>query len=84
MVNEYIRIARGQLPIQKNIMEPIAIVGFAFRLPGSVNDIESLMDILEQGRDLMGPWPDDRINLAAFYSPDNKKLNSVGSILSST
>ena len=40
--------------------EPIAIVGMGCRLPGGVHSPEELWDLLAQGRETVGPLPDDR------------------------
>ncbi|WP_437580044.1 type I polyketide synthase [Sorangium sp. So ce887] len=50
--------------------EPIAIVGLGLRLPGGVEDRESLWSFLEQGRDGVGPIPKDRWDAEAIYDPD--------------
>ena len=49
--------------------EPIAIVGAACRLPDGLDDPESLWRALDEGRDLIGPFP-ARWDTAAIYDPD--------------
>ena len=40
--------------------EPIAIVGTGCRLPGGVDAPEQLWELVSQGREAVGPFPDDR------------------------
>ncbi len=46
--------------------EPIAIVGLSCRFPGGANDPEAFWQVLRDGRDVVGPAPTNRWNMADF------------------
>ncbi|KAL2441683.1 Highly reducing polyketide synthase sdnO [Exophiala dermatitidis] len=50
--------------------EPVAIVGFSFRLPGGADTPDRLWEILETGEQAWTDVPEDRYNWKAFYHPD--------------
>ncbi|KAL2399110.1 Highly reducing polyketide synthase sdnO [Exophiala dermatitidis] len=52
------------------IPEPVAIVGFSFRLPGGANTPDRLWEILATGEQAWTDVPEDRYNWQAFYHPD--------------
>ncbi|GAA1464482.1 type I polyketide synthase [Nocardiopsis exhalans] len=43
-----------------SVPEPIAIVGTGCRLPGGVDTPEQLWEMVSEGREAVGPFPDDR------------------------
>ena len=50
--------------------DPIALIGVGCTLPGRINNIESLLTALREGRDLITDIPADRWSLDAYYDPD--------------
>lgn len=58
-------------------MEPIAVVGFSFKLPQNADDESSFWEVLEGRRNLMTEWPETRTNLESFYDADSDKQNVV-------
>ncbi|MFC9971175.1 SDR family NAD(P)-dependent oxidoreductase [Spirillospora sp. NPDC127200] len=46
--------------------QAVAIVGAACRLPGGVNDLDHLWEVLRDGRDLVGRVPPDRFDVDRF------------------
>lgn len=58
-------------------LEPIAIIGVAFKLPQGAEDEASLWEILEKGKNVMTPWPESRANVDAFYKPEANLKNTV-------
>jgi acyl transferase domain-containing protein len=58
-------------------MEPIAVIGFAFKLPGGANDEESLWKIVESGKNVSKDWPSSRINLNSFHDANPSNTDCV-------
>ncbi|MEI6666774.1 MAG: beta-ketoacyl synthase N-terminal-like domain-containing protein [Acidobacteriota bacterium] len=50
--------------------EPIAIIGIGCWLPGNITSVESLLDALRTGRDLVSEIPADRWNVDSYYDAD--------------
>lgn len=66
-----IKELRGRLDaVERARREPIAIVGMACRFPGGANDPDAYWQLLAEGRDAVGPVPEDRWDVAEWYDPD--------------
>jgi acyl transferase domain-containing protein len=50
--------------------QPIAIVGFSFRLPGGADNDSRLWEILQHGEQAWSEVPESRYNANAFHHPD--------------
>lgn len=53
--------------------EPLAIVGIGVRLPGGVNDVSSLWQLLRNKTDAICDVPPDRWNMRRFYDSNPEK-----------
>ncbi|KAI1152215.1 polyketide synthase PksD [Nemania diffusa] len=60
-------------------MEPIAIIGFSFKLPQGNEDEASFWETLLDGRTTMTEWPESRMNIEAFYDSDTLQENRLRS-----
>lgn len=61
--------------------EPIAIIGYACRLPGQVSTPSDLWELCTRGRSGWGPIPQDRFSFDSYYHPNPSKpgtLNPAG------
>lgn len=50
--------------------EPIAVVGMGCRFPGGADSPDAFWELLEQGRDAIGPVPPDRWDAEGLFDPD--------------
>ncbi|HEV7614610.1 MAG TPA: type I polyketide synthase, partial [Solirubrobacterales bacterium] len=65
------RLRQENEQLQGRRSEPIAIVGIGCRFPGGASSPQRLWELLEQGGDAIGPFPDDRgWDLERLYDPD--------------
>jgi len=57
-------------------MEPVAIVGMAFKMPQGVADEESLWEMVASGRNVMTEWPSNRLTVESFHDESRREPNS--------
>ena len=61
---------------------PLAIIGLAFEFPQGATSVEAFWQMLCEGRSARTDFPEDRLNIDAFYHPDGSRPNSVSPSLS--
>ncbi|MCM3887454.1 type I polyketide synthase [Frankia sp. R82] len=59
-LREVERLRRELAGIRDAAAEPIAVIGMSCRFPGGSDSPERLWELLDQGHDAIGPFPDDR------------------------
>lgn len=57
---------------------PLAIVGLAFEFPQEATSEEAFWQMLRDARSASTDFPKDRLNIDAFYHPDESRTGSVG------
>ncbi|EJT70750.1 hypothetical protein GGTG_11773 [Gaeumannomyces tritici R3-111a-1] len=66
------------------MMEPIAVIGLAYRFPGGADSPARLWDVLTSGQNLSRePDPDSRLNLRRFHSPGDPDRHGSTDVTSS-
>ncbi|KAM0426273.1 hypothetical protein ACHAPT_008313 [Fusarium lateritium] len=63
---------------QSNHGNDIAVVGFSFKLPQHVDDVDSFWHVLQNRQNLMTRWPESRINAESFVSGTRNKFSCHG------
>lgn len=63
--------------LDKDVLEPIAIISYALEYPQDADSPEGFWKVLTEKRNLMTKWPQDRLNLDAFYHRDGRHDQQV-------
>lgn len=61
----------------RDLLEPLAIVGYSLEYPQDADTPEGFWRILTERRNVMTRWPQDRINFNAFYHQDGELEQKV-------
>lgn len=56
---------------------PIAIIGLAFEFPQGATTTENFWQMICSGRSASTDFPPDRLNIDAFYHPDNDRPSTI-------
>ena len=59
----------ARAPLATAPPEPLAIIGMACRLPGGIDGPDAFWDVLQSGREVIGPIPESRWDADALYDP---------------
>lgn len=65
--------------LDRDVLEPIAIISYALEYPQDADSPEGFWKVLTEKRNLMTKWPKDRLNLDAFYHRDGRQDQQVRS-----
>ena len=77
------KMAETSQPVQESagldggILEPIAVVGMSMKFPQDAVTEESFWQMLLEKRCAATEFPEDRLNIDAFHSPEAGKRNTV-------
>ena len=63
-----------------DILEPVAIVGLAFRFPQGAVDEDSFWEKLMNKECTSTEFPKDRLNVNAFHNPSPKRMGTVSAM----
>lgn len=63
--------------LQDDKLEPLAVVGFSSKFPQEAITPEAFWKMFTDKRGAMTEWPKDRLNIDAFYHPDNNRPVTV-------
>ncbi|CAG8903978.1 unnamed protein product [Penicillium egyptiacum] len=66
----------GASPGENGVPQPIAIIGYACRLPGQVTSPSDLWELCTRARSGWSPIPKDRFSVEAFHHPNPSKVGS--------
>lgn len=66
----------GVPPSEQGTLQPIAIIGYACRLPGQVTSPNDLWELCTRARSGWSPIPKDRFSVEAFHHPNPSKVGS--------
>ena len=72
----------GGRPLKSENMDPIAVIGYAFKFPQEATNPDAFWQMLKDKRCAMTEWPEDRLNVDAFYHPDSQRLDTVHGLTS--
>ena len=61
----------------RDIVEPIAVVGFSLRFPEDAISADSFWEMLMEGRCTATEFPEDRLSVDAVYHPDENRRGTV-------
>lgn len=63
--------------VQDGQPEPLAIIGMAFEFPQEATSEDAFWQMLCEGRSASTEFPPDRLNINAFYHPDQDRPSTV-------
>lgn len=62
---------------ERDLLEPVAVVGLSLKFPDDADSVESFWSMLTEGRCASQDFPQDRLNLDAFYDANPDKRGTV-------
>ena len=61
----------------RDLVEPVAVVGFSLRFPENAISADSFWEMLMEGRCTATEFPEDRLSVDAVYHPDENRRGTV-------
>lgn len=61
----------------RDVLPPLAIVGMSLRFPQEADSAEGFWDMLTSRRCASTPIPPERMNIEAFYHPDQSRMDAM-------
>jgi acyl transferase domain-containing protein len=69
--------SKTPIGLDDDVCTPIAIVGLAFEFPNEATSVESFWRMICEGRSASTEFPPDRLNINAFYHPDDDRPSTI-------
>ncbi|KAL8847281.1 MAG: hypothetical protein Q9221_007680 [Calogaya cf. arnoldii] len=63
--------------VDRDLVEPVAVVGLSFGFPGEATSSEAFWELLMEGRGTATEFPQSRMNISGMYHPDQNRKGQL-------